>query len=167
MIRAKTHTAYLSKTGHENLSTALEQLTRLWNQALRNRKRAWEESEETTSLCERFGWLTKLRQGQPFAWGGFGAVMQRSVLERQNRACDRFFQQGGYPRFKSRNWGMRGFETAPVGVHCNGALNWTEVKGIGIVRFKGAVEGDPKLIRMVRAARGVEWRYRAGSPWTA
>ena len=51
---------------------------------------------------------------------------------------------------------MRSFETAAFRIHRHGAWQAVTVKGIGRFRFKGAVDGQPKLLRVVRTPRRVE-----------
>ena len=51
---------------------------------------------------------------------------------------------------------MRSFETSAFRVHRQGAWQAVCVKGIGKFRFKGSVDGAPKLLRVVRTPRRVE-----------
>ena len=160
IVRTASHKAYLSRAGHRNLEDCLGQLTWLWNLALDQRKTAWQEREQSVSYYDQCRHLTALRRRDPEKWGRFAVYAQRSVLQRLDRAYKRFFDAGGFPRFKGQR-GVRSFELTQFGkVRTNGRWSWVKVKGIGRIRFLGnPPEGDIRAVRVVRTARRVKVQF--------
>lgn len=160
IFRTYTHKAYLSRAGHRNLDDLLGHLTGLWNLALDQRKRLWENEQRALDRYTQHMTVTRMRQRHPDTWGRFSVLAQRSVLNRLDRSYRRFFAVGGYPRFKSKHRGVRSFQMRCPMVRTNGKWSWVKIKGIGRIRFRGdPPEGLVRRVRLVRTARRVKVQF--------
>ena len=80
----------------------------LYNQALEQRKTAWEEKKESISYNQQAGWLTGERKTNEYLTRVNVSSCQRT-LKRLDRAFQSFFRRiktgetPGYPRFKGHN----------------------------------------------------------------
>ena len=155
MIRTHNYTACLSKTTHRRLNNFLAQLTILYNAALEERVDAYKKQGKTISRYDQFKSLTEIRRDDEW-FSQFRCEAQRSVLVRLDHAYKRFFNQGGFPRFKSQKRGIRSFECDSLNVQQGKKWHKIEIKGIGRLKFKGKVSGDIKLVRIVRTALRVK-----------
>ena len=109
IIRTHSRTAKLSGPTHRRLHGCLGMLTDMWNSALAMRKQRYESEGETVRYRHQQDVLTASRSQYP-EMAQYDVRLQRSVLRRLDRAYQRFFKMGGYPRFKSRRRGIRSFE---------------------------------------------------------
>lgn len=160
MFRTYIRTAQLSSRAHESLDILLGQLTGLWNQGLSWRKTAWEQEDRSVFYREQEAALTKLRQQFP-EWSQFHNRAHRSALLRLDRAYQKFFKNGGFPRFKSPDRGIRSFDIEkPPKVKSTGKSYAISIKGVGRLKFKKPLpEGDVKVLRVVRTPRRVKLQF--------
>lgn len=159
-LRTYTRTAQLSSSAHDHLDVLLGQLVALWNQGLAQRRDAWQEEGRSVGYLVQQRQLTNLRQSHG-VWRQYPVKAQRSILRRLDRAYQRFFKQGGYPRFKNSDRGIRSFELdAPPKVKSTGQHYAVAVKGLGRLKFKQALpEGEVKVLRVVRTPRRVKLQF--------
>jgi putative transposase len=90
------------------MSAMRETHRRLYNDALAERKQAWEQEQRSVSYAEQSGQLKAARTTTPFlAVTNFSSC--QATLRRLDKAFQAFFrrvkagQTAGYPRFKGRN----------------------------------------------------------------
>ena len=165
IVRTRTFRAYLSPTGHRNLSDFLRQLTWLWNVALNERRQAYARDGSSVSLYDQFKVLACTRQAADDAWWRFSSEAQRSTLKRIDRAFRSFFRRikagdnPGFPRYKGAQRGVRSFDMPCPKIRSNGKWSWVKVKGVGRIRFRGTVDGTVKLVRVVRTVRRVNVQF--------
>ena len=150
MNRIYTYKAKLSPTTHRNLIAFLRQQKQLWNAALEERQKAWENENKITYFHQQAS-LKELRQEPEY--NKFDATAQRTSIRRLDKAFQNFFrrikkgQKPGYPRFKSQ---VRSFETSQFRIY-EGKHNTVNIKGIGQFSFKGEISGKVKVLRVVRS----------------
>ena len=158
-IRSYTRKAHLSRQAHANLDEFLNQARWLYNESLAERRTVWEEEKRSVSCFDQFCKLTERRKDP--VWSRFPARAQRSILRRLDRAYQRFFRLGGYPRFKSWCNGIRSFEEdKPSEVKSSGKYYSYAIKGIGRLKFREALpDGKIKLVRVVRTPRRVKLQF--------
>ena len=155
MIRTYTYTAKLSRDCHRNLEEFLNQETLLWNCALQERIDAYKKQGIGISYLAQQKSLTQIR-GEDEWFGKFHCSSQRTCLRRLEKASKRFFdrvkkgENPGFPRFKSRNRGIKSFETDSFRIHKAGPWQCIRIKGIGKFRFKGELKGEAKVLRIVK-----------------
>jgi len=159
MVRTYSRKAYLSKSAHGNLADFFTQSRYLYNESLAERKDAWEQERRSVTYLAQQSALT-VRRREP-EWSRFPADAQRSILRRLDRAYQRFFKAGGYPRFRSWRRGIHSFEcTQPGKVKSSGKHFSYKVKGIGLLKFRGALpDGKVKLVRVVRTPCRVKLQF--------
>lgn len=164
IIRTHTRTAKLSAQTHRNLAGFLDLLTDLWNSALAMRRTFYQYQGSTVSYMDQTGVLTAARAQHP-EMARYDLRAQRSVLRRLDRAYQRFFARGGFPRFKGRR-GIRSFETDSPMQPKRAGRGWAvTVKGVGRFKFGGALPaGNLKLMRVVRTARRVLLQFVIEQP---
>ena len=104
---------------------------------------------------DQFKALTEIRHDDP-DYARCSVHAQRSVLKRLDWAFQGFFRRlkrgetPGFPRFRSAARGIRSFEVPAPKIRRMGAWNVVAVKGIGRFRFKGEIDGEPKILRIVK-----------------
>ena len=159
MLRTITRKAYLSRQAHTNLDDFFNQARYLYNGSLEERKNAWEQEKRSVTCFDQYVKLTERRKDSQ--WSRFSVKIQRSILKRLDCAYQHFFRQGGYPRFKSWRTGIHSFEdTAPAKIKLSGNRFAYTIKGIGRLRFKGALpEGAVKVVRVVRTPRRIKLQF--------
>ena len=108
IIRTYSRTAKMSGPTHLRLYRFLGLLTETWNSALSMRKQFYEFEGVTVRYRQQQDILTASRSQYP-EMAQYDVRAQRSVLRRLDRAYQRFFKLGGFPRFKGRR-GVRSFE---------------------------------------------------------
>lgn len=106
------HMAYLGRiklrpAGYRQMEAIRRALNWLYNQALENRKTAYEQRKETLTFFDQCKWLTKLRTEEPESLVSEIAVTaSRGMLKRIDCAFKAFFRRvksgeaPGYPRFR-------------------------------------------------------------------
>ena len=153
--------AKLNTSTHRALNGFLAAQRHLWNAALEERIGAYQKRGKTITGYDQCKSLTQVRADDP-DYAALSVAAQRSILFRLDKAFKAFFQRvkrgekPGFPRFRSRRRAVRSFETSAFRIHRRGAWQAVVIKGIGRFRFKGDVEGQPKLLRVVRTPRRVE-----------
>ncbi len=152
--RTHTYTAKLRPAVHDRLSTFLEQQRLRYNAALEERIGAYRKAGVSVSLYDQHKSLTVLREDRAFS--PYDLKCQRSCLFTLDRAFTSFFQRvkagqkPGFPRFKSRDRGIRSFSTSEPRLKTQGKWNSLSVKGIGRFRFKGQIPGAVVKARVVK-----------------
>lgn len=154
MHRTHTYTAKLGSSVHARLTAFFEQQRLLFNAALEERIGAYRKAGQSISLYEQIKSLTVLREDQEFSQ--YDVRCQRSALFTLDRAFKSFFrrvkagQKPGFPRFKSRDRGIRSFSISQPRLKTHGQWHSLSLKGIGRLRFKGEIEGKVLKARVVR-----------------
>ena len=116
MHRTYTYTAKLSAAVHARLAAFLEQQRLLYNAALEERIGAYRKAGVSVSLYDQNKSVTLLREDAEFSQ--YDLKCQRSALFTLDRAFKSFFrrvkagQKPGFPRFKSKDRGMRSCSTS-------------------------------------------------------
>ena len=162
-IRTFRYRADISSAVHRKLEWFLEQQRVLHNCALQERIDCYQKTGKPISLYGQFKSLTEIRNEDPDFYR-FHCNSQRTVLIRLDKAFKGYFDRlkkggkPGFPRFKGGNRKIRSFETGSFSIQSqpDGKHHSVTVKGIGRVKFKGSVNGDPKLLRIVRKPRRTE-----------
>ena len=165
-----------SRRGYSQLDALLGRLRRLYNDALAERRDAWEKDRTTISLYDQFKSLTVQRKDKDHAAFGIPTVIARGPLRRVHNAYSAFFRRcreaaggkaakPGYPRFKS--FGQ--YETIDVPQVPKGAIRRRRsgyvlcMNGLPRIRFhlSRALPEDCrlKMVKVIRRnMRGVELR---------
>ena len=167
IVRTHSRTAKLSAPTHLRLHRFLGLLTETWNGALSMRKQFYEfmgapapgEEGRTIGYMDQTKVLSASRKLYP-EMAQCDVRAQRSVLRRLDRAYQRFFAQGGFPRFKGRR-GVRSFEISnPAEPKPAGRGYAIAVKGVGRFKFGHKLPaGELKIIRVVKTARRVMLQF--------
>ncbi|MDE0104560.1 MAG: transposase [Bryobacterales bacterium] len=96
----------LTRAGYQRMFQIRRSLSWLYNQALEQRKTAWESDKKNVSYFDQCRRLTLLRREDPQGLGAIALGPQRGMLKRLDEAFQAFFsrlkagQDPGYPRFK-------------------------------------------------------------------
>ncbi len=160
LTRTLVFRAKLSRRTHASLEAFLDEMRALWNAALEERIDAYRKAGVSITWVDQFKSLTEVRRALP-EYARCSVAAQRSVLKRLDRAFQAFFrrhaagQTPGFPRFRSRNRGVRSFEIPAPRIQRHGRFNVVAIKGIGKFRFAGEIEGAPKALRIVKTPRRV------------
>ena len=160
-VRTLRFPAKLNSSTHRALNAFLTAQRHLWNAALEERIGAYQKCDKTISAYDQFKSLTVIRTDDP-DYAKIAVAAQRSILFRLDKAFKAFFarvkrgEKPGFPRFRSIRRAVRSFETSSFRIHRHGAWHAVAIKGIGRFRFKGVIEGQPQLLRVVRTPRRVE-----------
>lgn len=108
MIRSHKYRLYPSPSQEESLTKMLETHRRLYNNALEQRKVAYETEGVTISYPKQSAWMKERRRKDPYlAETNFSSC--QATLRRLDKAFNAFFrrtkngEKPGYPRFKGRN----------------------------------------------------------------
>ena len=155
VTRTLVFRAKLSKRSHAALEAFLEEMRPLWNAALEERIDAYRKAGVSIGWIDQFKSLTEIRRFMP-EYARCSLEAQRSVLKRLDRAFQAFFRRGaagekpGFPRFRSRRRSLRSFEIPAPTIRQQGRWHVFSVKGIGKFRFKGEIEGKPRILRIVK-----------------
>jgi len=133
-----------NKVAKERLWKLLEVSCRLYNEALSERKRMWEEQRKSLTWYDQCKWWLKKRKEEK-NYQILNAQLGYRVLRRLDRAFKRFFegiksgQKVGYPRFKKPHR-FRTIEFT-YGNGCkftqiNGKTGRLYVQNVGVVKFR-------------------------------
>ncbi len=155
MIRTFTYAAKLSKSSHIKLDEFLDMLRVLYNAALEERIDAYRKSGKSIGYVAQAKSLTEIRSSDP-GYENHRCAIQQNLLKRLDKAYQRFFKHGGFPRFKSYSRGIRSIEWHNPSIQTHGKYNILQVKGIGRLRFKGILPDDIKFVRVVKTALRVK-----------
>ena len=110
-MKVRAHTTILAhckltRAGYQRMFQIRRSLNWLYNQALQQRKTAWESDKKNVSYFDQCQRLTLLRREDPQGLGAIALGPQRGMLKRLDEAFQAFFsrlkagQNPGYPRFK-------------------------------------------------------------------
>ena len=160
-FRTLSFSARMYRQTHANLDGFLDEMRHLWNAALEERIGAFRKAGKSITWMDQFKSLTVIRR-EIDGYDRFPVAAQRSVLQRLDRAFQAFFRRvkagdkPGFPRFRSRRRAIRSFEIPNAPVRREGRWNTVCIKGIGRLRFKGTIDGVPKLVRIVKTPRRVK-----------
>ena len=149
MIRTATYTAKLSSTSHVKLDALLEKLRILYNAALQERIDAYKKTGKSPRYVAQAKSLTDIRNSD-LGYEQYRCAIQQNLLKRLDKAYQRFFKHGGYPRFKSYHRGIRSFEWHRPSIKRHGKYNVLLVKGVGKLRFKGQLPDNIKMVRVIK-----------------
>ena len=151
MIRTETYTAKLSKSSHQNLDDLLEKLRVLYNAALEERIDAYRKTGRSPNYVQQAKSLTEIRHSD-LGYDDYRCAIQQNLLKRLEKAYQHFFRCGGFPRFKSRNRGIRSIEWHNPTIRKHGKFNVLLIKGVGRCRFKGELPERIRFVRVVKTA---------------
>ena len=160
VVRTQTFKVNMSRHLHVSLDVFLEQQRQLWNGALQERIEAYSKCSKSISSYDQMKSLTEIRKDCD-GFSGYFLMAQRTSLVRLDKAFQSFFRRAkngeapGFPRFKARGR-VKSFEVPSFRIHGNGIRNSVAVKGIGRFRFRGEVEGTPKLVRIIKSPSRVK-----------
>jgi putative transposase len=142
------------------MSTLLETHRRLYNDALQERKHAWEQEQRSVSYGKQSGQLKAMRKTNPFlAATNFSSC--QATLRRLDKAFEAFFRRvkagetPGHPRFKGRNR-FDTVEFPSYGDGCRFDERYVYFQHVGRVKIKlhRPIEGQIKTIAFKREADG-------------
>lgn len=109
MIRTYKYRLYTNKSQRDALDFILWQQRILYNAALEQRKRVYEETGKGISYVEQWAHFRDERRANPDTFGLVNATSLQQLLRRVDKAYRAFFRRlkagetPGYPRFKGRN----------------------------------------------------------------
>ena len=104
MIRTYKCRTRISKAGHNRLGEIFRLSAELYNAGLQSRIDCYRKTEGNRSFFDQCKELTEVRAEIP-EFKEISVVLFRGVLSRLDKAYERFFAHGGFPRFKSgRRW---------------------------------------------------------------
>ena len=154
MHKTFSYTARVNSSCHVRLGDFLEQQRLLYNAALEERIGAYQKARKSASLYDQLNGLTELRTDSEYS--SYNVLCQRSCLHTVDRAFKAFFrrlkagQKSGFPRFKSKDRGIRSFSTSRPLIKSKGRWHFLTIKGIGKFRFKGEIIGKVIKARIVK-----------------
>ncbi|MYD76253.1 MAG: IS200/IS605 family element transposase accessory protein TnpB [Gammaproteobacteria bacterium] len=152
MIRTIVKTAKVSRSTHVCLDAFLRQQTDLYNAGLQERIDCYEKTGKSITYLDQQKSLTEIRRGPDFS--RYAAQPQRTALRTLDKGMKSFFrrvkngEKPGFPRYKSRNRGIRSFEIPQPRFHGDSI----KVKGIGRFRMDSVPESRIRLVRIVKSA---------------
>ncbi len=163
----QAHSTYLARcelspAGYARLDDIRCRLNWLYNQALEERKTAYEEHGETLSFYDQCKWLTQLRARNQRGLGELSTGAGRGMLKRLDESFKSFFrrvkagQSPGFPRFRP----LSRCVTIDLTVISSGTLKGGRIKVKGFPRIKlhcprGLPAGRPLSLRLTK--RGRKW----------
>lgn len=154
MRKAFVYRLYPTTNQLRELGIMLETHRRLYNEALAQRKNAYETSGKTTKYSQQSAWYKSQRLTNPF-YARLNFSSAQATLRRLDRAYTAFFRRAkkgdkpGYPRFKARErFHSFLFPSHGDGVRLNG--NRLRVQHVGVIKVKlhRPVEGQIKTISL-------------------
>ena len=158
MRKSFKYRLYPNRNQAQALAKMLETHRRLYNDALNQRKRAWEEAKQSVSFFDQSASLKGWRETNPYlAETNFSSCQM--TLRRLDRSFQAFFRRlkageaPGYPRFK----GFNRFDTVDFQTHGDGCRlkeNRVYFQHVGDVKVKlhRPVEGKIKTVSFKREA---------------
>jgi len=158
MRKSFKYRLYPNRNQAQALAKMLETHRRLYNDALAQRKRAWEEAKQSVSYFDQSASLKGWRETNPFfAATNFSSCQM--TLRRLDRSFQAFFRRAkageaaGYPRFR----GVNRFDTVDFQTHGDGCRlkeNKLYFQHVGDVKVKlhRPVEGKIKTVSFKREA---------------
>jgi putative transposase len=158
--KAFTYRLYPTASQVQAMAEMLETHRRLYNQALAERKTAWEDEQRTVTYGQQSAHLKGERITNAYlARTNFSSC--QATLRRLDRAFQAFFRRikagetPGYPRFKGRNrYDTVEFPSYGDGCKLDGAHVYLQHIGLVKIKLHRPVEGMIKTIAFQRAADG-------------
>ena len=153
-VRTIRETASLGRATHQRLDCAFELGRQLYNAALQERMDCYQKTHRSISYQDQCRSLTLIRRDDAAYRDLPVDLMRRSALLRLDEAFKHFFRRvkllknnpqsslrAGFPRFKSRNRGLRSLTTSSFTLHRSGKRF-----AVGISRPERAwqVHGQPR-----------------------
>ncbi len=163
----QAHSTYLARcelspAGYARLDNIRCRLNWLYNQALEERKTAYEEHDETLSFYGQCKWLTQLRARNERGLGELSTGASRGMLKRLDEAFKSFFrrvkagQTPGYPRFRPLGRCVTiDLTTISTGTLKNGRIKVKGFPRIKIHAHRELPNTVPQSIRLTK--RGRQW----------
>lgn len=160
MKRAYVYKLRPTRSQLAKLEEALETCRRLYNDALAERKEAWETEQKSIGFAAQCASLTQRKKSSGYLQSVHSQVLQ-NVLCRVDRSFQNFFRRvksgdaPGYPRFKGRGW----YDSVCYPQYGNGAkfkdgrLVLSKVGHIKVFRDR-PLKGKPKTATIIRKADG-------------
>lgn len=160
MRKAFKYRLYPTRQQDAAMSAMLETHRRLYNDALAERKHAWEQAQRSVSYGEQSGQLKVTRTTNPFlARTNFSSC--QATLRRLDKAFQAFFRRvkmgetAGYPRFKGRNrFDTVEFPSYGDGCRFDGRCVYFQHIGRVKVKLHRPIEGHIKTLSFKREADG-------------
>lgn len=160
MRKAFKYRLYPTRQQAAAMSAMLETHRRLYNNALAERKQAWEQAQRSVSYGDQSGQLKHLRTTNPFlAATNFSSC--QATLRRLDKAFQAFFRRvktgetPGYPRFKGRNrFATVEFPSYGDGCRFDGKRVYFQHIGRVKVKLHRPIEGTIKTVAFTREADG-------------
>lgn len=149
-----------TKAQEAALSETLETCRRLYNEAVAERKEAWEERKESVGFARQCAALPAKKTENSFLAAVHSQVLQ-DVLHRVDRSFQNFFrrcksgEKPGYPRFKGRGW-YDSFTYPQWGNGVNlkdGRLSLSKIGNLRLCKDR-PFAGIPKTCSIIRRADG-------------
>ncbi len=160
MIKSYEYKLYLNKKQIKTLENYLQVCCGLFNLALEQKTRSWNEKKVSISLYDQQKILTKLRNINP-KYRNVPLGFERDALRRVDRAFKSFFrrcrlgQKPGYPRFKKAST-YKSIEFLEQHHYVkNNKIIY--ISGIGLVRARGQkflLKGVQKALTILKKASG-------------
>ena len=151
-MRTFSYAVKLSAATHKNLDRFLEQQRILYNAALQERIDCYQKTGKSISRYDQFKSLTKIREADT-DFSCFDAASQRSALTKIDFAYKRFFNSGGFPRFRGKGR-VRSFDCGSAKrPNFNGTYGFVKIKGIGTFRWQRDQRCSRERVKLVRIVR--------------
>lgn len=155
MIRTYKCRVKLSKSGHERFGEVFAMSAELYNACLEERIDCYKKTGKGRSLYDQYKELVQVRAEMP-EFEAISVIVLRGVLSRLDKAYKRFFNHGGFPRFKSaRRW-----RTIEINDRCwtmlkrEGSKLVLKIKGLPRIEVKPSRELPPSnLLKAIRITR--------------
>lgn len=140
-----------TKAQHNALRAALEYSRQLYNAALQERIDCYRKTGKSRSFMDQCKALTVLRAEGSI----YSVIMERGPLHSLDKAYKSFFERGGFPRFKGKEWFKSIVWPERGGWKISG--NRLIAIGIGAVRIQSGrkIDGIMKSCRIKR--EGKSW----------
>jgi putative transposase len=147
---------YPSRSQEDSLSTMLETHRRLYNQALEQRKAAYETKGKPVTYGQQSMWMKDRRREDPYlAETNFSSC--QATLRRLDKTFQAFFrrikngEKPGYPRFKGRNrFDTVEFRTYGDGCKLKGDKVYFQHIGDVKIKLHRPIEGEIKTVSFKR-----------------
>ena len=155
MVKTYKCRTKISKAGHKRLGVIFSLSAELYNAGLESRIDCYKKTGKGRSFFDQCKELTELR-AELREFEEVSAIVFRGVLSRLDKAYKRFFQYGGFPRFKSsRRW-----RTIEINDQCWHMLKRErqklvlKIKGLPRIKVKTERELPPNsLLKTIRITR--------------
>lgn len=153
---------YPTKEQRHLLDQQLEECRWLYNRLLEERKRTWEERQESLRLYDQHAMIPVLKVERPTLARVQSQVLQ-NVAVRIDLAVKAFFRRckagetPGYPRFRGKGrYDSFTFPQVPVGCHLEVEARRLRVMNVGLVKviLHRPLEGTSKTATLTRSSTG-------------